>query len=324
MTNSSPSFIVTGGAGFIGCNLARELNRQGFSDIVIVDNLNHPKKEKNLEALRYSEYLDKKDFREKFIAGKQHPATTVFHLGACSSTTESSAEYLDDNNLRYTQQLCEWALANNSRFIYASSAATYGDGSLGYSDDISLIRKLKPLNLYGKSKQDFDVWALENGLLDKIVGLKYFNVYGPHENHKGNMRSLINKAYAQILETGRLKLFKSHRPDYEDGKQDRDFLYVKDAVAVTIFFHNHPDRSGIFNCGTGTARTWLDLANAVFAAMEREPAIDFVDMPESIRDKYQYHTRADIKKLREEAGYRADFTSLEDGVRDYIRNYISL
>ena len=315
-------FVVTGGAGLIGCNLVQELNRRGHTDIIIADHLNHPAKERNLAGLQYREFMDKNEFREKFLAGRIEVPVTVFHLGACSSTTETDADYLNDNNLRYTQQLCQWALDNGSRFIYASSAATYGDGELGYSDSDELTPQLKPLNLYGKSKQDFDIWAMQQGLLDKIAGLKYFNVYGPHEDHKGNMRSLVNKAFYQIQETGRLKLFKSHKPGWDDGKQERDFVYVRDAVAVTLFFHDNPDKSGIFNCGTGIARTWLDLANAVFAAMEREPQIDFIDMPESIRDKYQYHTRAETAKLRA-AGYTAPFTSIEDGVADYIRNYLN-
>lgn len=318
----SKSFIVTGGAGFIGCNLVAELNSRGHEDIIIADSLNAPGKEKNLESVRYSEYLDKKDFRERFLTGKQTGVDTVFHLGACSSTMETDESYLDDNNFEYTKDLCEWAINNGARFIYASSAATYGDGSLGYSDGDQMTPALHPLNLYGMSKQKFDLWALEKGLFNKIVGLKYFNVYGPHENHKGDMRSVINKAYKQILDTGKLKLFKSHRPDYEDGKQDRDFVYVRDAVAVTLFFHEHKNVSGLFNCGTGNARTWLDLALAIFKAMNREPNIEFIDMPESIRDKYQYHTEADITKLRQ-AGYDKAFSSIEDGVKDYVCNYLN-
>lgn len=321
-THTTKHFIVTGGAGFIGCNLIKALNARGHEDITVVDHLNHPAKEANLATLSYREFLDKDAFRERFLTGKQAAATTVFHLGACSSTTETNADYLNDNNLRYSQQLCEWSLAHDARFIYASSAATYGDGQLGYCDDDVLTPRLQPLNLYGKSKQDFDLWAMQNGLLSRIVGLKYFNVYGPHENHKGAMRSLINKAYYQILETDGLKLFRSHRDDYEDGKQVRDFVYVQDAVAVTLHFHAHPDVSGLFNCGTGTARTWLDLAHAVFAAMGREPRIAFIDMPESIRDKYQYFTQADSRKLRT-AGYAAPFTSIESGVHDYICNHLA-
>ena len=315
-----PAFIVTGGAGLIGCNLVSALNARGHTDILIVDHLNHPEKEANLDAISCVEFVDKEVFRERFLADEQETVATVFHLGACSSTTETNADYLNDNNLRYTQQLCEWSLAKGARFIYASSAATYGDGALGYSDDDALTPQLKPLNLYGQSKQDFDMWAMQRGLLSKIAGLKYFNVYGPYENHKGEMRSVVNKAYRQIQETGKLQLFRSHRPDYEDGTQERDFVYVKDAVKVTLFFHDHPEVSGLFNCGTGSTRTWLDLAHAVFAAMGREPNIEFVDMPDNLRDKYQYHTQADTLKLRD-AGYNQPFTAIEDAVRDYIRNY---
>ena len=318
---SSPSVIVTGGAGLIGCNLIAALNSRGVTDILVVDRLNHPDKATNLAAVKYADFMDKADFRTHFLTNQQEAVTTVFHLGACSSTTETVADYLNDNNLLYTQQLCEWSLANGARFIYASSAATYGDGALGYDDDDALITQLKPLNLYGQSKQDIDVWALERGLLSRIVGLKYFNVFGPYENHKGEMRSVVNKAYQQILDTGELKLFRSHRPDYEDGKQERDFVYVKDAVAVTLFFHDHPEVSGLFNCGTGSTRTWLDLAHAIFAAMERDPNIVFVDMPDHLRDKYQYHTQANTQKLRA-AGYSAPFTSIEDAVKDYVRNYL--
>jgi len=318
----SKRFVVTGGAGFIGCNMVAALNALGHEDILIADSLNAPGKERNLESVKYREYLDKSAFRRRFLAGKQDEVDTIFHLGACSSTTETDAAYLDDNNFGYTKDLCEWALEHGARFIYASSAATYGDGALGYSDEDQMTPAFEPLNLYGLSKQKFDLWALENGLFDRIVGLKYFNIYGPHEDHKGEMRSVVNKAYKQILDTGKLKLFKSHRPDYEDGKQVRDFVYVRDAVSVTVFFHEHQDVSGLFNCGTGSARTWLDLAHAVFSAMDREPNIKFIDMPESIRDKYQYHTQADVTKLRG-AGYTTPFASIEEGVEDYVRNHLA-
>lgn len=315
-------FIVTGGAGLIGCNLVKALNARGETDVVVVDHLNHPAKQRNLDALRYRDYMEKSAFRAALRAGAVARADTVFHLGACSSTTETNKTYLDDNNVGYTRDLCEWCLGNDTRFIYASSAATYGDGALGYSDDDGLIPQLKPLNLYGGSKQEFDRWALDNNRLDRIVGLKYFNVYGPHEDHKESMRSVVNKAHSQIRETGELGLFKSYRTDYADGQQERDFVYVRDAVNVTLHFHDHRNVSGIFNCGTGQARTWLDLARAIFAAMGREPNIRFVDMPANIRDKYQYHTEADISKLRG-AGYAAAFTSIEDGVREYVQDYLS-
>lgn len=320
-------FIVTGGAGFIGNNIARALNESGCDDILIVDRLDGKDKERNLRRIRFRDYLDKDDFRKQCLrAGGRgaRPALleTVFHLGACSSTTETDREYLSDNNFQYTRELCEWCMERNIRFVYASSAATYGDGSLGYSDADEVTRQLRPLNPYAESKHKFDIWALENKALDRIAGLKYFNVYGAGEDHKGEMRSMVNKAYGQILRTGEIKLFKSCLPDYADGEQERDFLYVNDAVRVTMFFHRHSDRSGIFNCGTGQARTWLDLARAVFTAMGREPKIGFIDMPETIRDKYQYHTCADISKLRR-AGYTEPFISLEDGVRDYVANHLA-
>ena len=305
----------------IGSNIAKELNSRGITNILAVDNLNHPLKQANLDSIEYAEFMPKQDFRKRFLSGAQPAAKTVFHLGACSSTTETDNDYLRDNNYLYTRQLCEWCLENDTRFIYASSAATYGDGTLGYSDDHADIEKLQPLNLYGQSKQLFDMWALQNDKLNSIAGIKYFNVFGPGEDHKGDMRSLVNKAVKQINETGQLKLFKSHRPDYGDGEQVRDFIYVKDAAAVTLFFHDNPSVSGIFNCGTGQARSWLDLGRAVFSAMGKEPDISFVDMPESIRDKYQYHTQADMKKLKA-AGYSQDYWSLESAVSDYVQNYL--
>jgi len=313
------TLIITGGAGLIGSNLAAALNARGYRNLVIVDHLNHPAKEANLAKLAYTDYIDKQELRRLFSSGRQPHAAAVFHLGACSSTTETDAAYLDDNNLAYTRELCEWTLRQQARFIYASSAATYGDGSRGYRDDEADIPNLRPLNLYGLSKQKFDLWAIENRLLDKIAGIKYFNVFGPGEDHKGDMRSVVNKAFRQIEQTGRLELFRSHRPDYQDGMQERDFVYVKDAVAITLFFLDHPGVSGIFNAGTGRTHTWIDLANAVFAALGREPRIDFIDMPETLRDKYQYYTLADIRKLRA-AGFDAAFQSLTDSVADYAQN----
>ncbi len=230
--------------------------------------------------------------------------------------------YINDNNYRYTRELCEWSLRSGSRFVYASSAATYGDGSLGYSDSDEATPTLKPLNPYGRSKQMFDAWALETGALRRIAGLKYFNVYGPWEDHKGDMRSVVHKAYGQVKREGRITLFKSYRPEYRDGEQERDFVHVSDAVAVTLYFFDHPEACGLFNCGTGRARTWIDLANAVFAAAGLPPRIEFIEMPETIRDKYQYHTCADLAKLRA-AGYRAPFLSIEEGVRRYVGEYLA-
>lgn len=317
----SSSFIVTGGAGFIGSNLVRALNERGLTDILVVDHLNHPAKQRNLDRLQFREYHDKTDFRVLLVSGLLTTVDAVFHLGACSATTETDEAYLRGNNFEYTRDICEWSLRVGARFIYASSAATYGDGSRGYSDADAVTPSLEPLNLYGSSKQQFDLWALEQGLLNQIAGLKYFNVYGPGEDHKGDMRSLVHKAFRQIRDTGAMTLFRSHRPDYRDGEQERDFLYVADAVAVTLWLFDHPEVNGLFNCGTGEARTWLDLAHALFAAMEREPNISFTDMPESIREKYQYHTQAEMGKLRT-AGYTAPFLSVEEGVRRYVRDYL--
>ncbi len=315
-------YIVTGGAGFIGSAFVWKLNELGIDDILIVDNLGTTQKWKNLVNLRYYDYLHKDDFLEELYASRFSRIESIIHMGACSSTTELDADYLMDNNFHYTKELAKYCLANNIRFIYASSAATYGDGSLGFSDDHSIIPKLKPLNMYGYSKQLFDLWALKKEILDKIVGIKFFNVYGPNEYHKGDMKSVVCKAYYQIKETGKLKLFKSYKPEYKDGEQKRDFVYIKDCVDVMAWFLERRDVNGIFNLGTGKARTWNDLAKATFSAMGLETNIEYIDMPEAIRDKYQYFTQADMKKLQD-AGYKRKFTSLEDAVKDYVQNYLS-
>lgn len=314
--------IVTGGAGFIGSNVVRALNERGEDDILVVDDLNHPLKERNLASLRYAEYIDKRELRPAIAAGRYADAKTVVHLGACSSTTERDEAYLDDNNTAYTDFLARWCIDGGRRLVYASSAATYGAGECGYSDDVALIPSLKPLNLYGLSKQKFDMIAIERGYLDKIAGLKFFNVFGPGEGHKGTMRSMICKSYRQILETGRIGLFKSYKPEYPDGGQVRDFVYVKDVVAQILFFLDDPSKNGIFNCGTGHARSWVDLATAVFRAMGREPAIDFIEMPEELRSQYQYFTEADMSKTRA-IGFTRPFMELEDAVEDYVCGYLA-
>jgi len=242
-------------------------------------------------------------------------------LGACSSTTERDAAYLIENNFEYTKNLCAWTLGRHARFVYASSAATYGDGERGMDDKNDALHRLRPLNMYGYSKHLFDLYAQRTGLLKSVIGLKYFNVYGPNEDHKGDMRSVVAKAFEQILTTGTLSLFKSHRPDFEDGKQRRDFLYVKDAVEATLHLAERPLAGGLYNVGSGEARTWVELAHAVFAALGRDPRIEFVDMPETLRGKYQYHTCADVAKLRQ-TQFTTQFTSLEDAVRDYVINYL--
>jgi ADP-L-glycero-D-manno-heptose 6-epimerase len=318
----SGKIIVTGGAGFIGSNLVAALNERGEDEILVVDELGRDEKWKNLVGLTYEDYLEKDQFRNAIQHDSLEKVRAVFHLGACSATTEQDASYLADNNYRYTRDLCEWCLRNGVRFIYASSAATYGDGSRGYSDEDEVTPTLRPLNMYGYSKHMFDLWALRNDLFGQIVGLKYFNVYGPREDHKGDMRSVIHKAHGQVLKTGQVELFKSYKPEYKDGEQVRDFIYVKDAVAATIHFMDHPRAAGLFNVGTGKARTWVDLVNAVFAAMGRPAKIQFIDMPESLRPKYQYYTQADVTKLRQ-AGFGQPFTSLEDGIKDYVQGWLT-
>ncbi|MDD5327862.1 MAG: ADP-glyceromanno-heptose 6-epimerase [Phycisphaerae bacterium] len=313
--------IVTGGAGFIGSAIIAALNKRGITDILVVDELGKESCE-NLANLSFADYAEKSDFLKTVVDKKINTAVeSVFHIGACSDTTETDAEYLEKNNSQYSETLARWATDADSRFIYASSAATYGDGSKGFSDDEGKIELLQPLNLYGHSKQRFDMWVRENSLLGKIVGLKYFNVFGPNEYHKGNMRSFILKAFEQINAAGKVRLFKSCNPDYADGQYKRDFLYIKDAVDMTLFFHDNPKVNGLFNIGAGKARTWNDLAKAVFAAMGKKENIEYIDMPESIRNQYQYFTQADITKLRR-AGYKQQITSLEDAVKDYVQNYL--
>ena len=306
--------IVTGGAGFIGSHLVEALNQRGWTDILVVDQLGRDPKWRNLVGLQVSEVLQGDAFREALHADRLPPAAAVFHFGACSSTTETDTGYLLDTNYRYSVDVCEWCLRHGTRFVYASSAATYGDGAQGYADTDAVTPTLRPLTPYGFSKQLFDLWALHRGHLRSVVGLKFFNVYGPRETHKGDMRSLVHKAVEQLEATGELCLFKSHRPEYRDGEQVRDFVWVGDAVQVALFFLEHPAVSGLFNCGTGQGRTWLDLARAVGRALGREPRIRFIDMPEVLRPRYQYRTVADLRKLRA-AGYAAAFTALDEGVR---------
>lgn len=318
---AAPLIYVTGAAGFIGSAVAAALNGIGNAELILVDELGNSGKWKNLLHLRYLDYLHKDDFRAKLRAGKLAKADAVIHMGACSSTTEMDMDFLMDNNLRYSQELAAWAVSKGSRFIYASSAATYGDGEQGYSDEESESAKLTPLNPYGYSKQLFDLWLLRNRLHRRCVGLKFFNVFGPNEYHKGEMRSMVLKAYEQISKGGTVRLFKSYRTGIADGEQQRDFIYIKDCVDVILWLLAHRNISGIMNLGTGVARSWNDLILAVFSAMEREPRIEYVEMPESIRNQYQYFTQAPMAKLHS-AGYRRPFRSLEEGVRDYVVNYL--
>jgi len=310
--------IITGGAGFIGSAVVWRLNQLGHTDILIVDRLDETEKWKNLVPLRFADYIDADDFFEALDVFDD--AANIFHLGACSSTTETDSDYLMRNNFQYTKYLAEFAVENDIRFIYASSAATYGDGSNGMNDGSDDLDSLRPLNMYGYSKQLFDQYAARTGLFDRIVGLKYFNVFGPNENHKGDMRSLVNKAFGEITATGMLGLFKSHDPDYQDGEFGRDFVYVKDAVDMTLDFMSNKV-GGLFNVGSGTTTTWNSLARATFAALGKEANIQYIDMPPELRGKYQYHTQADLTRLRT-AGYTAEITPLDTAVADYVQNYL--
>jgi ADP-L-glycero-D-manno-heptose 6-epimerase len=315
--------VVTGGAGFIGSALSAELNKRGIVDIIIVDQLGSDERWKNLRKLAFADYIESDDFLEQIVADDlRYPVEAIFHLGACSSTTQTDARYLIKNNYEYTKELASWAAEADVRFVYASSAATYGDGSSGFSDKENDLQNLRPLNMYGYSKHLFDLWARSNGLFDQIAGLKYFNVYGPNEYHKAEMRSFALKAFEQIKADGKVRLFKSYSPKYADGEQMRDFVYVKDAVDMTLFFYDNISVNGLYNVGTGKARSWNDLANAIFAAMGREPKIDYIAMPQAIKDKYQYFTQADMSKLRA-AGYKKQPTSMEDAVKDYVQNYVT-
>ena len=323
MKNTDSRILVTGGAGFIGSALVWELNRRGCENIVVCDRLSTDEKWKNLVPLKFADYIDGNDLLQ---AVQHSPAKLgrfdhVLHLGACSATTERDADYLMRNNYEFTKQLCQWSLANQTRFVYASSAATYGDGAHGMDDQMPDIHALRPLNMYGYSKHLFDLHAKREGWLPKIVGLKYFNVYGPNEDHKADMRSLVHKACGQILATGKVQLFKSHRPDYKDGEQMRDFLYVKDAIRMTLHLAETPSAGGLFNLGSGKAHTWVELATAIFTALGKQPNIEFIDMPEHLQSKYQYYTCADIAKLRA-SGFTQEITALTEAVRDYVQGYL--
>ena len=325
MSTLEGRILVTGGAGFIGSALVAALNQRGISDIVITDLLGSDEKWRNLTPLKFADYLEADDFRKRI--GQNQAAlgdfSAIFHLGACSATTEKNASYLIDNNFNVTKELAAWSLAKNIRFIYASSAATYGDGAQGMDDQDPNLGRLRPLNMYGYSKHLFDQHAQRKGWLDRIVGVKYFNVFGPNEDHKGDMRSLVNKAYEQIRTTGRVGLFKSYHPDFKDGEQMRDFLYVKDAVEMTLHFaESATTAGGVFNLGSGNANTWLTLTRAIFSALNLPPKVDFIEMPEALKGKYQYYTKADITKLRA-VGYRRAMTPIEDAIRDYVQNYLA-
>lgn len=313
--------VVTGGAGFIGSAVVAALNAAGETDIVIVDNLLESAKWKNLIGLKYRDYVHKSQFLARLASRELSKVRAIVHMGACSSTTETDGDYLMANNYAYTRMLAEHALENGIRFIYASSAATYGGIEKGFDDDDATSLTLKPINRYGYSKQFFDEVAISKGWQKAIVGLKFFNVYGPNEYHKQDMSSVVYKAFHQISENGFLKLFKSHRAEFTDGEQKRDFVYIKDCVAVILQLIKNPQVNGIFNLGSGSARSWNDLAGAVFAALGRERNIEYIDMPQHLIGSYQYFTQANMQKLQS-SGLPVQATSLEDGVRDYVQNYL--
>ncbi|NLN60293.1 MAG: ADP-glyceromanno-heptose 6-epimerase [Deltaproteobacteria bacterium] len=315
--------VVTGGAGFIGSAFVWKLNGEGIDDVVIVDRLGTSGKWQNLVNLRYADFLHKDVFLRMILEDRvPFPVRCLVHMGACSSTTETDADYLMENNFHYSCRVTEWALKHSARLIYASSAATYGDGTRGFDDDEAGINDLRPINMYGYSKQLFDQWCLRHEIQKRVAGIKFFNVFGPNEYHKGDMSSVIYKAFHQIRETGRVRLFQSHRPDYGDGEQRRDFVYVKDCVDVMWWLMENDNKNGIFNVGTGQSRTWNDLVLAVFNAMNLEPQIDYTPMPENLRTQYQYFTEAKMDKLRNQ-GCRLSFHPLEESVRDYVARYLS-
>ncbi|GDX49047.1 ADP-L-glycero-D-manno-heptose-6-epimerase [Bacteroidota bacterium] len=314
--------IITGAAGFIGSCLLSYFNERDIRDIILVDDFTSASKNKNLSDKKFLNFIDRNEFIDWFDL-QYDSVDVIFHIGARTDTTEFDIEIFNKLNLHYSQALWERCSRYGIPFIYASSAATYGNGSLGYSDQHTHIPELKPLNPYGQSKQDFDVWALQQKNRPPYwYGLKFFNVYGPNEYHKGRMASVVFHAFNQIKEKGRVSLFRSHRTDYEDGKQLRDFIYVKDVINVLDWLYATKPDSGIYNLGTGTARTFLDLVQAVFSATAVNPLIDWVDIPVDIRDTYQYFTEADMSKLRS-VGYADSFYTLEAGINDYVTNYLS-
>lgn len=313
--------VVTGAAGFIASCLVSKLNQEGFKDIILVDDFSKAEKNKNFEGKTYTERIERNVFSE-WLDNNHQFVQFVFHLGARTDTTEFNKAIFDELNLAYSKEIWNKCVEYGLPLVYASSAATYGMGELGYKDDHSVVESLKPLNPYGESKNDFDKWVLKQEKQPYFwTGLKFFNVYGPNEYHKGRMASVIFHAFNQISKTGEMKLFASHHPDYRDGEQLRDFVYVKDVVNVCLFLLNHRKDSGIYNLGSGKARTFLDLVNNTFKAMNLTPKVSFIPTPEDIRDKYQYFTEADMTKLKA-IGYNKPFTSLEDGVNDYVKNYL--
>ncbi|MBV9080817.1 MAG: ADP-glyceromanno-heptose 6-epimerase [Elusimicrobia bacterium] len=313
--------ILTGAAGFIGSCFLRELNDLGIDDVVAVDvqsAADHP----NLTGKKFADYANREELIDRIDRGQLKEADAIVHLGACADTTEKDRAFLARNNVQYSQRLARFALSNEMMFHYASSASVYGDGSKGYADDPEKLVEFKPLNPYAESKWLFDRWVIGEKLLDRVLGYRYFNVFGPNEYHKGNMRSMVSKAFDQIRETGRVKLFASSRPGYADGSEERDFVYVKDVTRLMAWFLQRPDKGGIYNVGTGKARTFHDLVAAVFKALGKPPAIDYFPMPENLRGQYQYYTQADLTRLRR-TGCDVEFQVLETSVADYVNGHLA-
>lgn len=313
--------VITGAAGFIGSNIITTLNERSYKDIVLVDDFSSKEKKQNYEKKQFSELVDR-DELTGWLRENHKFVQIILHMGARTDTAEFNWDTFVGLNLDYSKRIWEQCVEFGLPLIYASSAATYGLGELGYEDDHEVVPALKPLNPYGRSKNEFDKWALQQVRRPFFwAGLKFFNVYGPNEYHKGRMASVVYQAFQQIRETGKMKLFRSHHPEFEDGEQSRDFVYIRDVVDVIIHMMEYRNMSGLFNVGSGKANAFLDLVKYTFAAMEMEPEISFIDTPEDIRDKYQYYTEANIEKLRK-SGYTAPFTSLEQGVTEYVKDYL--
>ena len=312
--------VVTGGAGFIGSCFLWKLNQEGIDDILVVDHLDETDKWKNLVGKRFRDYVQKDDFFKMVEENRMPEVTHIIHMGACSSTTLTDSNYYLKTNYEYSKILAQWAFANNVPFLYASSAATYGAGEEGYDDANENTYRLKPLNMYGYSKHMFDLWILNNGFDNKATGLKFFNVFGPNEYHKEEMRSIVCKKFNEV-QNGSIKLFKSYNDDYQHGEQKRDFIYVKDAVEVMYYLFKNPVKTGILNLGTGIAHSWNDLARVMFAAIDKEPKIEYIEMPDYLKPKYQYFTQSRMGKV-EALGVPVKFLSLEESVKDYTLNYL--
>ncbi len=314
--------IITGAAGFIGSNFAGKLNNIGINDIVIVDDFSSSLKNRNIESKIFLNKIDRDYFFNWLDENWQH-VDFIIHIGARTDTTESDKRIFNRLNLGYSKMVWNYCVKYSIPLIYASSAATYGLGEHGFDDDHEIVGRLKPLNLYGESKNEFDKWVLKQKITPPYwAGLKFFNVYGPNEYHKGRMASVVYHAYNQIVKTGKIKLFRSHNPDYKDGEQKRDFIYIKDITDVLYFLMENKRNPGIYNIGTGSARTFLDLAENIFKVSDKKRNIEFIDIPEDIRDKYQYFTEAKINKLRS-TGYLKEFTPIESGIKEYINNYLA-